>query len=301
MLPCRIRMSTVTRIVTALFCWVALFSAHAQAPPSRKNTNSPALTRTPTAPTTNAPYKIPENKIIEFNVPLSPAARLSVIHSKNPPADYAKVAIALPEGFDPEIPTQILLVNGTSDRSGSSIMPMVAFTNIALRLGWIVVAADAPFKPPDDSPPWRWAMISSMLDHINKAWPGARRWPIASAGISGGGKWAGVIGAILSQKGYNLVGVFMGGVNEDYASEAAKVYDPAIRFKKVPFYISSGADDKIATPEQHQRVKESLLSSGFGQVRLESFKGGHALSEAELKNALTWFIDLYTKDSIEIK
>ena len=180
-------------------------------------------------------------------------------------------------------------------------MPMVAFTNIALRLGWIVVATDPPFKPPDDSPPWRWAMISSLLDHINKAWPGSRRWPIASAGISGGGKWAGVIGAILSQKGYNLVGVFMGGVNEDYASEAAKVYDPAIRFKKVPFYISSGADDKIATPEQHQRVKESLLSSGFGQVRLESFKGGHALSEAELKNALTWFIDLYTKDSIEIK
>jgi hypothetical protein len=114
---------------------------------------------------------------------------------------------------------------------------MVAFTNVALRLGWILIAADGPAgKPPDDSPPWRWAMTSSLLDHINKAWPGSRRWPIASAGISGGGKWAGVMGAILSQKGYNLIGVFMGGVNQDFASEAAKVYDPAIRFKQVPIY-----------------------------------------------------------------
>jgi hypothetical protein len=291
-------MSTITRIVSALFCCVALFSAHAQVPAPRKSTNSPAP---PAATTTNAPYKIPENKIIEFNVPLSKTARLSVIHSKNPLVDFAKVAIAVPEGFDPEIPTQILLINGTSDGLGSSIRPMVAFTNIALRLGWIVIAADAPMKPPDDSPPWRWAMISSLLDHINKAWPGSRRWPMVSAGISGGGKWAGVIGSILSQKGYNLIGVFMGGVNQDFASEAAKVYDPAIRFKQVPFYISSGADDKIATPEQHQQVKESLLSSGFGQVRLETFKGGHALSEAGLKEALHWFIDLYTKDSVETK
>jgi hypothetical protein len=36
-------------------------------------------------------------------------------------------------------------------------------------------------------------------------------------------------------------------------------------------------------------------------VRLETFKGGHALSEAELKKALSWFIDFYTKDSVETK
>jgi hypothetical protein len=87
-------------------------------PAARERTNSSAP---PAATSTNAPYKIPENKIIEFNVPLSPAARLSVINSKNPPVDYAKVAIAVPERFDPEIPTQILLINGTSDGLGSSI------------------------------------------------------------------------------------------------------------------------------------------------------------------------------------
>jgi len=91
----------------------------------------------------------------------------------------------------------------------------------------------------------------------------------------------------------------MGGVNQDLASEAAKIYDPAVHFKQVPFYISSGTDDKIATPEQHQQVKESLLSSCFINVRLENFKGGHALSEAELRKALTWFIEQYGKESGE--
>src|SRR5262249_17442728 len=159
---------------------------------------------------------------------------------------------------------------------------MRAFTNVALRLGWIVIAADGPLqKPVQDSTPWRWAMTSALLDHVNKAWPGSKRWPLVSAGISGGGKWAGVIGAILSQKEYNLIGFFRGGVNQALASKAAKNYDPAVQFKKVAFYLSSGTDDKIATPEQHQQVKESLLSSGFNTVRLENFKGGHALSEAE--------------------
>jgi hypothetical protein len=245
---------------------------------------------------TNSTYKIPENRIIPFPVPLSRAGQLSVVNSKNPPVQYANAAIAVPEGFDPEIPTPILLVNATSDGAGSSIALMPLYTNTALRLGWIVIAADGPGgKPPQDNPPWRWAMISALLDHINKAWPGSRRWPIVSAGVSGGGKWAGVMGAILSQKGYNLIGVFMGAVNQDYASEAAKIYDPAIRYKQVPFYLSSGTDDKIATPEQHQQVKDSLLSNSFTTVRLENFKGGHALSEAELRKALNWFIELYGK------
>jgi hypothetical protein len=246
-------------------------------------------------PLTNAPYKMPENRILEFPVPLSRAARIAAANSKNPPAEFAKAAIAVPSGFDPEIPTPILLVCATSDGEGSSIRVLPAFTNIAFRLGWIVIAADGPLKPQQDNPPWRWAMVSSLLDHINKTWPASKRWPIAAVGVSGGGKWAGVVGAILSQKGYNLIGVFMAAVNQDYASEAAKLYDPAVRFKQTPIYISSGSEDKIATPEHHQQVKESLLHHGFATVRLETFKGGHALSEGDLRNALSWFVEVYGK------
>jgi len=264
--------------------------------PSTK-ANKRAVTNAPaSSASTNAPYKIPAGQILEFPLALTQAASIAVANSKNPMVDFARAAIAVPPGFDPNIPTPILLVSGTSDGDGSSIRAMQAFTNIALRLGCLVLAADGPSKPASDNPPWRWAMISSLLDHVHTSWPKSRRWPIVCAGYSGGGKWSGVIGAILAQKGYNVIGVYMGAVNQDLASEAAKLYEPAVRFRKVPIYISSGTDDKIATPQQHEQVKESLISNGFTTVRLESFKGGHALSDEELRKGLKWFFEEYNKE-----
>jgi hypothetical protein len=294
-------MTISSRLVAAVLLGISLLWSRTEITTNSTPTNSTPPAARPVT-TTNAPYKITEGKILEFVAPLSAAARLAVVNSKNPTVEFAKVAIAVPPGFEPDIPTPILLVNGTSDGLGSSIRPMQAYTNVALRLGWIVIAAEGPFgKPPQDNPPWRWAMISSLLDHVNKAWPGSKRWPIVSAGVSGGGKWAGVIGAVLSQKGYNVIGVFMSGVNQDLASEAAKLYDPAVRFKQVPIYLASGTEDKLATPAHHQEVKESLLHNGFANVRLESFTGGHALSEGELRKALTWFIEQYGKEESESK
>jgi hypothetical protein len=294
----------ITLVTAAFVSWLILTQS-AESPAIRSNGNEPLTATTnrmqTSVVTTNAPYKVPENRIMEFSVPLGPSARVAVSNSKNPPVDFARAAIAIPSGFEPEIPTPILLICSTSDGNASSINAMRFFTNVALRLGWIVIAADGPVKPQQDNPPWRWAMVSSLLDHINKAWPGSKRWPIVAAGNSGGGKWAGVVGAILSQKGYNLIGVFMSAVNQDYASEAAKIYDPAVRFKQVPIYISSGTEDKVATPDHHEQVKDSLLRNGFGMVRLESFKGGHALSEGELRKALAWFVEYYGKDSSESK
>jgi hypothetical protein len=287
-----------------ILLWVAMiqwwsFASLAQTNASTNRT-APRTNITARAASTNAPYKIPENRIMEFMVPLSSTARVAVANSKNPFVDHARAAIAVPIGFEPDIPTPILVICGTSDGDGSSIRQMRAYTNVALRLGWMVVAADGPSgKPPNDNPPWRWAMLSSLLDHINKTWPASKRWPIALAGVSGGGKWAGVMGAILSQKQYNLIGVFMGAVNQDIASEAAKVYDPAVHFKETPVYLSSGTDDKLATPQHHEEVRESLLHNGFTTVRLETFKGGHALSEAELRRALMWFIERYGKEGSE--
>ena len=261
-------------------------------------TNSPALSSAagiPTASATNTPYKIPENKILQFTVPVTREAKIALA-AKNQVIEFAKVAIAVPTDFDPEVPNPILLLSGSSDGDGSSIRVMPAFTNVALRLGWMVIAADGPFgKPVLDNPAWRWALISSLLEHIHKTWPRSRRWPIVAAGVSGGGKWSGVMGAVLANKGYNLAGVFMSGVNQDLASESAKLYSPATRYKNTPIYLSGGTEDKIATPQQHQEVKESLLHSGFKIVRLETFEGGHALSETELRKALRWFIEEYGK------
>jgi hypothetical protein len=258
-------------------------------------TNAPstegAASSTNTAIATNAPYKIPENQLLHFTVPLTREGKLAIA-AKNQVVDYAKVAVAVPRNFDPDLPNPILLVSGTSDGDGSSIRLMPAFTNVALRLGWMVIAADGPFgKPVVDNPAWRWALVSSLLEHIHKTLPKSRRWPIAAAGVSGGGKWSGVMGAILAKKDYNLVGVFMGAVNQDLASESAKLYEPATSYKKTPIYLSSGSEDKIATPQHHDEVKQSLMQNGFSKVRLESFQGGHALSEMELRKALGWFLE----------
>lgn len=267
-------------------------SAAAEIPPV-EITSGDSVSTNGTA--TNAPYKIPEGRILQFNVPLTKEAKIALA-AKNQVVDYAKGAIAVPTNFDPELPTPILLVSGSSDGDGSSIRMMPAFTNVALRLGWMVIAADGPYgKPVIDNPPWRWALNSSLLEHIHKTWPSSRRWPIAAAGVSGGGKWSGVMGAILANKNYNLMGVFMGAVNQDLASESAKLYEPATRYKSTPMYLSSGTDDKIATPQHHNEVKESLLQNGFTTIRLETFKGGHALSETELRKALNWFLEEFSK------
>lgn len=263
-------------------------------------TNSAEIiqTNTPIETTgqTNEPYQIPELQILQFPVALTREAKFAIANSKNPVVDYSLAAIAVPRNFDPKFPTPILLVSGTSDGDGSSIRAMHSFTNMALRLGWMVIAADGPYgKPPNDNPQWRWAMVSSLLEHMHKSWPQSRRWPIAAAGVSGGGKWSGVIGAVLAKQRYNLIGVFMAGVNQDLASDAAKMYEPAVRYKNTPIFLSSGTDDMIATPEHQNEVKESLLHSGFSNVRLETFKGGHVVSPLELRKALTWFVETYAK------
>ena len=246
--------------------------------------------------TTNATYKIPELQILQFPVPLTKEAKFAIANSKNPVVEYALAAIAVPRNFDPKFPTPILLVSATSDGDASSIRAMHSFTNMALRLGWMVIAADGPYgKPPNDNPQWRWAMISALLDHMHKNWPQSRRWPIAAAGVSGGGKWSGVVGAVLAKQGYNLIGVFMAAVNQDFPSQAAKMYEPAMRYKATPLFLSSGTDDQVATPEHHNEVKESLLHNGFSTVRLETFKGGHIVSPLELRKALNWFIEIYAK------
>lgn len=282
--------------VMLLFCCATLGAEEVSIDKAQPETS--ASTVPPASLATNAPYKIPENRILEFTVPLSAASKAAVINGKNALVEFARAAIAVPPRFDPDLPTPILLVSGTSDGDGSSIRAMQAFTNIALRLGWVVIAADGPFgKPQIDNPAWRWAMASSLLEHIHKTWPRSRRWPIAAAGVSGGGKWSGVMGAILSNKGYNLVGVFMGAVNQDFASDSAKLYEPAVRYKQTPIYLSSGTDDKVATPQHHNEVKENLLHHGFASVRLETFKGGHALSELELRKALNWFVEQYAKEN----
>jgi hypothetical protein len=258
---------------------VALWQAHGQ------ETNQES------GSATNLTYQLPTSTIIEFLVRLSPQAQAAVANGKNGNLSVANVGLALPPGFEPTNNYPVLVINATSDGDGSSIRSMKLFTNVALKLGFVVLAADGPFgKPTNDTPAFRFAMLSSALEHIHRSWPASKAWPLACAGVSGGAKWSGVIGASLSNRGHRLLGVFMGACNEDYASEAAKMYGPSPAYKRTPIFLSSGNHDNIATPTHHETVRRSLVMNGFNMVRLESHEGGHTLDPVHLETALKWFL-----------
>jgi len=57
-----------------------------------------------------------------------------------------------------------------------------------LERGWVVLAADSPnATAAEDHQDWNWAMLSSVLDYLNKAWPN-RNVAGGLRGIFGGAK-----------------------------------------------------------------------------------------------------------------
>lgn len=261
--------------------------------PAAVEPSSPPPTNT--APAAPAPprriYTPPGGVLLPFQAPIPPDALLSLQASKNPVVPHAIGALQLPLGFSPTNNYPMMIVSGSSDDNGSSVEVMRYYTNMAVRLGWVVLAADGPFgKPQNDTPPWRWAMLSSALRHVHTAWPSSTNWPVACVGFGGGAKWSAIMASVLAQRNYNLVGVFLASCNEDTASAAAKLYHPATRFKATPIFLSSGRKNEAATPAQMLEVKESMEDHGFKKIRLESFQGSHHLDQRHLRTALKWFL-----------
>src|SRR6266436_4209167 len=87
----------------------------------------------------------------------------------------------------------------------------------------------------------------------------------------------------------NVRGVFLSGINEDRMPEALKTNVAPPGFLRLPIWISSGINDRIATPSQEQQVQGSLVRTGFQNVRLSRFSGGHEINGADLQSALKWF------------
>jgi hypothetical protein len=234
------------------------------------------------------PVEIEPNKVREFYV--APAARAQgESNQRGQKIQSVKVAIAVPDHFDPKKTWPLLIVSAPS--GGSSVRSVPAYADVALRAGWIVLGADGPpTKAELDTFTWGWAMLSSGLEFVHKYWPDSKKWPVACAGFSGGAKRSGMIGAIMMKENYSVIGMFMGGCNEDLASLGLKLSQPGEQFKQVPIFLSSGMTDPIATPEQHATVKQSMLHTGFEKIRVENYEGGHRLDNETLSLALDWFL-----------
>lgn len=243
--------------------------------------------------------QVEPKRLIEFEAPISTVAWESASRlpkagdgglSHSPTVKTIKIAIAVPDGFDPSQPWPLYVVSSTVN--ASSIGSMKAVYKAVVDSRWVALAADGAEKPKVDSTAWRWALVASALEQLHEAWPASKQWPVACGGFSGGAKRSGYLAAIMMRSEYKVIGLWMGGCNADMASSGLDLYKPAAsKFKSTPIFLSSGTSDKTATPEQVHEVMQSLRSSGFRKVRFESYSGEHHVSQEHVRQGLKWFAE----------
>ncbi|HYJ05495.1 MAG TPA: hypothetical protein VEX43_10195 [Chthoniobacterales bacterium] len=232
-------------------------------------------------------------KKVEIRFPISKYFQDIAAQGGNPRVETGRAVVTFPPGFDPARRWPILIVTSTTDYHRTSPMDAEWYRPPADAEGWMIVASDATIKPHHDSTPWRLAMLGAALEALRKEWPQAARWPVAFAGMSGGAKRCGVLGAMLAKGGVvNICGFYLSGINDDRLSPAYKTYQPGPVFLNIPIWISGGMDDEIATPSSQGAVQGSLQRTGFKRVRIERFMGGHRLKRSEVRLALRWFREL---------
>lgn len=227
-------------------------------------------------------------KIIQIAVPVSGRAAVEVHRAGIPGLANFNAIVALPRSFDPRRSWPVLLV--TAPSGSSAVQSLSGYTNTALAEGWVVTAVDGPkVRADQDNNVFAWAIISCLLDRLRQSWPGSKQWPFACAGFSGGAKRAAMTAAEMVRQRDLIVGVFMGGCNEDRASLGFQISRPGGAFLNVPMFLSNGTRDPIAGPAYGASVKESMQQTGFTKIRLETYDGQHRLDTNQLRLALEWF------------
>ena len=209
--------------------------------------------------------------------------------TKNVP-DTAVAVIAIPRNFDLHKTWSVLVVFSTSNFDRLNRDDLVQFyRDPALSQGWVVLAGDGRGPPPNDTHGWRAAMSLAALDALHNSFPGSRNWPIALAGFSGGAKRASVLAPVMYLTGCRLCGLYLSGMNQDFLSLSYRKSRIGTGFLKVPVFISSGTNDRIAPVEAAREVAAELRHTGFQSVRFETFAGGHAVKHDHTVEALRWF------------
>jgi predicted esterase len=210
-----------------------------------------------------------------------------------------KIGIVLPPAFDPTVPQKILwisaAINNDGERKAGNVSAIRAYAGTAVAEGWVVIAADCNLGNPrgednliadEDT-----AIQHQAVAMLSSAWQGFTKSSFACAGFSGGSKASFFRVGQLATANLNVCGLFLGGCNENKTEDAkseTKVNGGALR--KVKVFVSNGASDKIATVEAGQTVG-SGADKDFGEVRIETYEGGHSLSRDQLKTALAWFTE----------
>ncbi len=253
---------------------------------SPRSATTPAAANRVTAAATSELSPVP-GEILTIEVPLSAKRRAEAAKDGNAKLAHAKMAIAVPQGFDPAKSWPVLVISNTE--TYSNIDSMRQFKQAALDEGWVILAADAVEAEKNKEGSMRWPCIAAAFDYLTGAWPAVKDWPVACGGMSGGAKNSTFLAADLVREHHRVIGMLMMGCNQDMATVAYRKTAPGGGFLNAAIFLSSGKSDTIATPAQHEAVKNSLQASGFHKLRLESFDGGHDIYQPHIGEALRWF------------
>jgi len=230
---------------------------------------------------------------VQAHVPLSAQEKSFAAHGDNPVPQSALAALATPANFDPAKTWPVLVVLSTSDFKRQNRDDLAAFyRRTALAEGWVLLAGDGPQPARNDTAGWRAAMTLAAVDALHRSFPGSNKWPMVCAGFSGGARRAGFIAPLLAKNGCRIAGIYLTGVNEDYLSEGYKRVQPGADFLRTPIFVAIGRDDPVATQAQQYAVISSIKQTGFTQIRIGSFRGGHEVNDAQTATALRWFHSL---------
>ncbi|MDQ6938818.1 MAG: hypothetical protein M3119_01530, partial [Verrucomicrobiota bacterium] len=226
---------------------------------------------------------------VRASVPLNAQERQYVSEAGNVAPDHAVAVFAVPPNFNPQH-QPILVCISTSDFQRKNRDDLEDFyKKAALLEGWAVIAGDGENNPGHDTAGWRAGMTLAALDALHRSFPNSKNWPVAVAGFSGGAKRAGNLAPLLYLAGNHIAGIFLAGCNEDRLSEGVRAFRPGAAFLRTPVYISSGQEDRIATPAQSGAVLQSIRNTGFTRTELGHHAYGHAVSRTLVREALRWF------------
>jgi len=234
----------------------------------------------------------------EFKVELPKELREMAGRGKVSPVTHVRVMIAAPANLDMAHQWPVLVINATSDpQYNSSLRLLNAYADVALKAGWILVAADPvqDVSVEKDDVPLRLALNTAALAVLDLQWPAGFNAPLAFGGFSGGAKYSAWLAAAFASRGRTVIGMYLAAVNTNEVSPAAehfKILDP--NFKRIPIFLQSGEKDEISTPEDHITIRDELRRLGFKNVRLDYFSGPHEVDAAPLRKALVWFREFAT-------
>ena len=210
-----------------------------------------------------------------------------------------RLAVALPDGFDPSKPQYVMWVsaaiNNEGERKRGNTGAIGRYAKVATEAGWVVIAADTDQGNPrlednQKATGGDLAVHTEAIEILSKAWPGFKASKFACCGFSGGAKATFYRAGDLLVSDLEVIGMFLGGCNQDMTDDARdETRFRKAGLRKIRVFISNGKDDKISSVAHATAVKDSVKSNGYGDVRLELFEGGHQMDNQEFLKAMAWF------------